>query len=86
MSIVLGSDTFPTARKGHQCHYCFDSIMPGERYGRRVGASGGDFWIMKFHPECDAHATATWKHDDWAENDWENKSFDRPITAFDPAI
>jgi hypothetical protein len=74
-----------TARKQHRCWYCNQTIEAGEKHGVRVGASYGDFWAMRFHPECDQYA-----HDQhWDEGDYECHEpgdFTRPITAFDPVI
>lgn len=86
MSYVIGRDSTHTARKRHQCIYCLTAISPGERYCRRVGVDGGDFWSMEFHPECDAKAVAEWKWDEWEDRDWSEPQFRRPMTAFDPCI
>lgn len=74
-----------TARKQHRCWYCGQRIEIGEKHGVRVGESYGDFWTMRFHPECDQYAT----DHHWDEDDYECHEpgeFTRPMTAFDPAI
>lgn len=72
------------AAKRHRCWFCDQRIEVGEQYGYRAGATGGDFWIMHFHPECAAQADATWDSDDW--EDAEPGMYPRPMTAFDPCI
>lgn len=73
------------AAKTHHCWYCGQRIEKGELHGRRVGESCGDFWAMRFHPECD-----DWAHENWSEDEWQchesGDEFERPMTAFDPAI
>jgi len=74
-----------TARKQHLCWYCGQHIEIGEKHGVRVGESYGDFWAMRFHPECDQYAT----DNKWGEDEFEAHEpgeFTRPMTAFDPAI
>lgn len=53
-----------TARKEHSCFFCGESIPVGTRYGSRAGASDGEFWFIKFHPEC-SEATNSWRDDDY---------------------
>lgn len=82
---TIGSDTIHTARKRHRCWYCAQRIEVGERYTRRVGEEFGDFWVMKFHPECDQVASdENWTSDDYELHD--PYEFKRPMTAFDPCI
>lgn len=71
------------AAKQHRCWYCDQHIEVGERYGYRTGVTDGDFWAMRFHPECDAQ-TDTWSSEDWAFA--EPGMYPRPMTAFDPSI
>lgn len=84
MSFV--SDTvLRVAAKPYRCWYCDQRITKGERHGMRVGADGGDFWVMRFHPECDQVV----KFERWSEEDYEfhdPSEFRRPMTAFDPCI
>lgn len=79
MSFVQHEDVFHTARrKPHRCWFCDQRINIGERYGRRVGADGGDFWVMKFHPECAQKARdERWDDDDYMFH--EPSEFERPI-------
>jgi len=79
MSTQFSKDRTVTARAIASCVYCKTSIPIGERYGKRVGVDEGGFWTMKFHPECDAYATANWKPGDWSDCDWEEALFARPI-------
>jgi len=79
MSTQFGNDRTVTARTKHECVYCKTEILIGERYGKRAGVGENRFWTMKFHPECDAYATANWKPEDWSDCDWEDALFARPI-------
>ncbi len=83
MSTVL-SDRVCRAAKPYRCWYCNQRIERGEAYGYRTGVTEGDFWAMRFHPECDAHAVEHWDADDWECA--EPGSYERPMTAFDPSI
>lgn len=79
----LGSET-RVAAKRYQCYYCGESIQRGERHGTRTGVSDNSVHTMRFHPECDALACATWDEGDWECH--EPGDFQRPMTAFDPCI
>lgn len=83
MSIVL-SDSTHRAGKRYRCWYCGQLIERGDTHGRRAGVSCGDFWTMRYHPECDAWACEHWNEDDWEIHD--EGEFTRPMTAFDPCI
>ncbi len=72
------------AAKPHRCYYCAQRIAVGEVHGYRTGTTDGDFWTMRFHPECDAFAQKHWKRDDWEFH--EPGEFVRPMDAFDPCI
>lgn len=84
MSAIF-SDSTHRAAKPHRCWYCGQRIEKGETHGYRTGTSYGDFWSMRFHPECDAFAQKHWSEDDW-ESGNEPGEFTRPMTAFDPCI
>ncbi len=82
MSTCFDSHT-RRAAKPHRCYYCAQQIARGEVHGYRIGTSYGDFWTMRFHPECDAAASG------WDEGDYECFSpgdMKRPMDAFDPCI
>ncbi len=83
MTTVFTDRTYLAAKPYH-CYYCAQSIARGERHGYRTGVSYGDFWRMRFHPECDAYAQKHWDHDQWECH--EPGEFTRPMTAFDPCI
>lgn len=72
------------AAKRHHCWYCACSIEIGEIHGVRTGTSHGDFYSMRFHPECDDYANEHWEEDEYEGH--EPGEFVRPMTAFDPAI
>lgn len=84
MSTVL-SDSTRRAAKRHRCTYCDQLIEVGELHGHRTGVSYGDFWTMRFHPECDDWASKNWKADDY-EFHTPGDDFKRPMEAFDPQI
>ncbi len=83
MSTVFGDRTCRAA-KPYRCYYCDQRIEIGDKHGYRTGTSEGDFWTMRFHPECDAYATEHWDSDQWECH--EPGEFERPMTAFDPCI
>ena len=83
MNTVL-SDATRRAAKRYRCWFCQEKIEPGESHGHRTGVSDGDFWTMRFHPECDDYAMEHWDIDDWELH--EPGEFARPMTAFDPCI
>ncbi len=83
MSTIL-SDYVCQAAKGYRCWYCNEKIEIGEKHGYRTGIMEGDFWTMRFHPECDAFAQEHWEYDEWEIHD--PGEFRRPMTAFDPVI
>ncbi len=83
MSTVLSSRVCRAA-KCHHCWYCGQRIEVGERYGTRNGVSYGDFWTMRFHPECDDYAAEHWDIDMYEGH--QTGDFERPMTAFDPSI
>lgn len=83
MSTVLSDTPRTTSRKRRHCYYCGQRIEPGEIHGKRAGVDSGDFWTMRFHPECDAAAA------DWTPDEYECHypgDVPRPMTAFDPCI
>ena len=41
-----------TARKEHQCHYCAELIMAGEKYIFQTGVYDCRWYSSKMHPEC----------------------------------
>ena len=41
-----------TARKEHQCHYCAEMIMVGEKYIYQTGVYDYIWYSIKMHPEC----------------------------------
>jgi hypothetical protein len=84
MSMILGCDRTPVARKKHQCCFCGCSINAGEKYLYRTGVSVGDFWSMKMHRECNDYAEINLTDDDY--ECFETPMFKRPMTAFDPQI
>jgi hypothetical protein len=45
-------DKIVTAKKKHQCIWCGEKILPGEKYERQVGIYYGDFQYNKWHLEC----------------------------------
>lgn len=83
MSTVLSNST-PRAAKRYRCWYCAQRIEVGEKHGYCTGTNEGDFWTMRFHPECDAYAQEHWDYDQWENH--EPGEFKRPMTAFDPVI
>ena len=76
MSRVL-SDITVKAAKPHHCWYCGELINRGEYHGKRSGTAYGDFYAMRYHPECDKQAIK----DGWDEGDYEcheTGNFQRP--------
>lgn len=66
MSTCLSDQPKRVARKAHQCFYCGNRIEIGEVHGYRTGVDGGDFWTMRYHPECEAFAVAQkWGQDEY---------------------
>lgn len=49
-------DETPTARKEHQCQFCFRTIFPGEKYRLTVHLDG-ECWTFKACAHCDAMTT-----------------------------
>ncbi len=84
MSSTSFPDSIRRAAKRYRCYYCDEGIEIGERYGYRAGTSYGDFWTMRYHPECDEYACEHWDQDMWETH--EPGEFTRPMTAFDPCI
>jgi hypothetical protein len=82
--MTILSDKKQKAAKRRSCWYCGESIEIGETHGYRTGVDGGDFWTMRFHPECDAYACENWDAEDWEGH--ESSEFKRPMDAFDPCI
>ncbi len=83
MSTIL-SDSPRRAAKRYRCYYCDQRIEVGDFHGHRTGVNEGDFWSMRFHPECDEYAQKNWDQDQWECH--EPGEFARPMTAFDPCI
>ena len=80
MSTMLSDQPERTARKPHRCFYCGQRIEVGEVHGYRTGVDGGDFWAMRYHPECEAVADAErWDEDDYMFHD--PSEFVRPKAA-----
>lgn len=56
----MSYNTEPTtqvARKRHQCTWCYEQILPGEKYVRWVTFDDAAF-TSKMHPECEESANA----------------------------
>ena len=51
MSTHLSTET-PTARKEHQCGWCGEMVLVGEKYNRWNGIHEGDFQSNAMHSEC----------------------------------
>jgi len=66
-------------RKKAYCCFCFEPIMPGEKYDYRTGTHCGDFFVMKMHPECNAYANEHLSAEDC--EDLSEPAFDRPKPA-----
>jgi len=55
-----------TARKTHQCNYCLEPILPGERYELYVGKYDGELFEWKSHEICTDIAHEIWDYvDPW---------------------
>lgn len=59
---TLDEKTIKAARKNHRCHWCGERINKGESYHVWKGIYEGDFSVFKTHPECNAAAERTMKH------------------------
>lgn len=47
-------DDRPIARKEHQCNWCGEMILVGEKHSYQVAVFDGDFQHTRMHLECDA--------------------------------
>jgi hypothetical protein len=68
MSTHLSSTT-PTARKEHQCSWCSELILKGEKYSRWNGIHEGDFQSNAMHLECAKACRKTFSEYGWDEYD-----------------
>ena len=76
MSICLSSKEGVVARKRHHCAFCFEPILPGDKYDQRKGVAPGDgHWTMHMHPECHAYEDTAMDADDY--EDMSEPSFTR---------
>ena len=58
MSYALLSETTPKARKEHQCIWCGEKILIGEKYRREKSAYDGSMQNHAWHIECDLDCRA----------------------------
>lgn len=73
------SETTRTARARHQCIWCFEPIVVGEKYLDQRVVLGDGVNTQRWHPECAAACTETAS----ANGGWFDFSpgdFDRPVT------
>ena len=52
MDYALLSDTFPKARKEHQCIWCGEKILTGEKYRREISVYCQEIQDQAWHLEC----------------------------------
>lgn len=69
MSWTWLGETFPVARKPHQCVWCGELIQVGEKHQRYVGTMDGEFQSSRCHMECRAAMNALHAKDRWALED-----------------
>ena len=50
--VTLVSQEVRTARKPHQCDWCYESIEVGKPYVRQSLVDGSEFYNWIAHPEC----------------------------------
>ncbi len=65
----------PIARKMHQCTWCAQQIMPGERYQRWTSFDDSAF-ANKMHPECADACNDECTY--WGENEYQAFHNERP--------
>lgn len=67
--------TWRKARKEHECVWCGETIVKGERYLDETGLMDGDFINQKWHKECSDASNRHWK--EYHEDDFDPYSFKR---------
>ena len=75
MSYYAISRETPKARKQHQCTWCYEPILIGEKYARERGICDGDPQVTKMHAECAAAASKFFT--EYGEEYYEPGSFKR---------
>lgn len=63
--------TVKAVRKAHRCDACCTPVEIGQPMIRCAGMTDGDFWSLKYHPECrEAELALNKLHDTWSNSDW----------------
>lgn len=61
-----GDEVLVTAKKVHNCSWCGEAILKGEKYERTFIVYEGDAWTRKLHVEC-AKANVAYLKTDYDE-------------------
>lgn len=74
MSDTIDERIVKSARKNHVCNWCGESINKGQSYHYWAGVHEGEFGTCKTHPECEAAADRTMKHNNvWWWEFWDHE-------------
>ena len=65
------TQTFPIARKVHNCDFCGKQIEKGEKYSRESWKDGGEFWNRILCISCEKILTQFCKENSKDEFDWD---------------
>jgi len=79
MSYTLLDEKFPKARKEHQCIWCGEGILAGEKYCHEKSIYEGDFQDHKWHLEC--HKAAQIEIKESGEGSFDAYNNERPAKS-----
>ena len=85
MSYSLLSENHPKARKEHQCIWCGQMILKGEKYRRETSIYDGNFQNHKWHLECDAAAKVEFRNGEDEFDPCQNERPDKKIVMLPTA-
>ena len=66
------TQTFPIARKVHECDFCGKQIEKGEKYSHATWKDGGEFYDSKLCLVCEKMCMKYAKEEDRDEIDYDN--------------